>query len=213
MITDTYKAYRSNGAEEEIGRVILDEEEWIILLQNITNNDIINIDTGSSLSVQEVEWIDTNFCVPLCKNDNFVKRYGLDTNMVSILMEGKGDIYLRLWLAEKGINSSLNNVINDLFPGQLPVDVLRNFWEWWQKMPLEPQAVGKILVSKNRQEFGIGHIHAWIKETMGGDEPKAANDRYIFNIKPWMMAYELYVLWVDGELISNDDGKLLPRQK
>lgn len=210
MDFEKYQAYYQEGGQEEITKISLSDDEWLVFLQNASNHDIINIDTNDGLSNADIEWIDTNQCVPICRNDSFIQRYDAETRMASVVCGDRGNIFLRLWLAENGINSSLNNTMSEIFPGGLPEEILNSFWQWWQTVPIEPQSVGNILVSKHRQEFGIGHLYVWVKSLIKEDEPKAAGERYVFNLKPWMYAHELYILWVDGNLLLNHEGRMLP---
>lgn len=207
----TYNAYYINSSED-IDIIDLNNEEWIIFIQNLLNDDIKNIDTDDNLKSADVEWIDTNCCVPLCKNNGFIKRYGSDKNFVSIVSGDKGKFYLRFWLACSNINSTLNNVVNDIFIGDDPKIILDNFWSWWSKVSLEPQNVGNTLISKQKQEFGIGHIYVWIKSILKEKEPKSIIDKYVHLLKPWAFAHELYVIWNSGDLIINNNGKLMPNQ-
>jgi hypothetical protein len=213
MNINIYIAFHANNAEKKISKIELDDSEWLIFLQNVPNQDIINIDSNMFLTSKDVERIDTNQCVPLCRNFSFIKRYNADTDMVSIVNGYKGNIYLRLWLAENGINTTLNSTINEVFSSASSINILNNFWNWWNKLPLEPQPVGNILISKQYKEFGIGHLFAWIKSLLNEEEPKAASDKYIYIIKPWMHAYELMNIWTKKDLIINNDGKMTPNHQ
>lgn len=212
MMIDKYFAYKIDS-DESICKISLNEDEWLVLLQNIINYKVYDIDSKDNLSLSKIEWIDTNQCIPLCKNDSLFKRYQADTDMISIVYGDRGNIYLRFWLAENNIKTSLNNVMNEIFNDKAPEDILNEFWGWWSKLPIEPQSMGGTLVTKQMAEFGVGHLYAWIKGNLNIEEPKSAGDLYIFKLKMWTYAYELSLLWQDGGFITNDNGKMIPLQQ
>jgi len=211
MEIEKFTAPLDNQKVETLTKVSLTDDEWLVFLRNISNIEVKNVDTNNVISDRDLEYIDTNRCVPLCANNNFVTRYGADTRMLSIISVNYGEIPLRLWFAEHGVLISLNKVMEEAFPGGFPEEVLRDFWEWWGKMPLESQAVGGRLITKNRREFGIGHLAAWIQQHIGSKEaPKVAWQNYLYNLKPFMYAYEFFVICLSRGLIKNDNGFLSP---
>lgn len=209
MLLHKFSAANSASRSEEITRITLTDDEWLVFLKNLSNSDATT-ESESTISNKEIEWIDTNRCVPLCSNENFVRRYGADTRLLSIVSENYGDVHLRLWFAENNIFISLNEVLKEVFPGLLPEEVLFNFWVWWNSMPIEPKEVGNRLVTKREEAFGVGHISAWIQSAIGGEEPKIAWKQYLYNLKPWMLAYELIVVWTNNKLINSNNGRILP---
>lgn len=196
--------------EEIITKVTLLNDEWLVFLRNLSNIEAKNTDTKNSITKDDIEWIDTTRCVPLCVNENFIKRYNADTRLVSIVCKDYGDIHLRLWFAEKGVITSINKVMTEIFPGALPEEVLRDFWEWWQKLPIDSQQVGGHLVTKRQKEFGIGHLSAWIQKIIDIKPPQVAWQNFLHNLRPWMLAHELFVTWTDSGIIKNDNGKITP---
>jgi len=211
MEIEKFTAPFNEKRSETITKVTLTDDEWLAFLRNVSNIEVKNVDTNKNFSQHDLEYIDTNRCVPLCANENFVRRYGADTRMLSIISENYGEIPLRLWFAEKGVLVSLNKVMEEAFPGGLPEEVLRDFWEWWSKLPLEPQAVGGRLITKNRREFGIGHLAAWVQQHIGAKEvPKVAWQNYLYNLKPFMYAHEFFVVSLSRGLIKNNNGLLSP---
>lgn len=191
--------------------VSLTDDEWIDFLNSLSQAVPYNGDTKSSITQADLDWVDTNYCVPLVINDGFVKKYNANTKYISVLVSGKGECYLRFWLAENGIFSSYNKVLEELFPSILADEVLKDFWEWWSNFPNEPQNIAGQLITKQYQEFGIGHLQAWIRKILGGKEPKQAWDKYQFNLRPWMYAYELMLHWMDGQLVDNSNGRIKPK--
>lgn len=210
MKLEKYTAPHDNGRLEEITKVELTNDEWLVFLRNLANSAAGNVETNSQITSRDIDWIDTNRCVPLCANENFVRRYGADTRLLSIVCENYGNIHLRLWLAEHGVLASINKIMEEVFPGGLPDEILANFWEWWNKLPMEPQAVGGRLVTKRTTEFGIGHLSAWIQQTLNEKEPQVAWQRFLYLLRPLMYAHELFLIWTSNGLIRNNGGMLSP---
>lgn len=204
--------YTIYGKYGDATKISLDDDEWLTFIKDIIVRKPLNLNTTKSVSKSDLEFIDTNYCIPLLSNTGFIKKFGADTKLISIVGKGKGDLYLRFWLSENGIHTTLNNVMNELFPSILPIEILSDFWNWWSQLPLEPQKVGGQLITKQYQEFGIGHLQAWIKQISNLDEPKHALDKYNFNLKFWMYAFELYLYWAADDIINNNDGKLFPKE-
>lgn len=205
--------YNTNSKAGEITKISLGSDEWVVFLNNIAGTNPFVVDRDHQLTQEDINWIDSNFCAPMLANTGFINQYGADTRVVSVVLDKKGDDYLRFWLAENGIPNDLNGVLVEIFPGILAEEVLNDFWGWWQNLPTEPQEKGDTLVTKQYHEFGVGHLQAWIKDIIKTKEPKNAWDKYQYNLRPWMYAYEMYLLWMDGDLINNDNGKLTPKNQ
>lgn len=201
-----------NARKEEITLIKLNDDEWLSFLRNLASSDVKNLEHHRNININDIEVIDSNRCVPLCPNESFIRRYGADTRLVSVITENYGDVHLRLWFAEKGVMISLNKVMEEVFPGGLPEEVLINFWKWWSKFPMEPQTVGNRVITKQRKEFGIGHLAAWIHDNFyrGHKSPQVAWQNFLYNLRPYMYAHELFVLWVDKRIINNNNGRLFP---
>lgn len=202
--------YTIYGKYGDVTKITLNDDEWITFIRNVIANKPLNLDTNKMVSKLDLEFIDTNYCVPLLSNSGYIKNFGAETGLISIICENKGDLYLRFWLAENGIHTTLNKVMDEIFPSVLSSEVLSDFWQWWSQLPLEPQKVGGLLITKQYQEFGIGHLQAWIRHISQLKEPKHASDKYKFNLQFWTYAFELYLYWVHDNLIKNDEGKLSP---
>lgn len=202
-----------NKRLEEITLIQLTDDEWLSFLRNLANSDVTNLKHHRNININDIEVIDSTRCVALCPNESFIRRYGADTRLVSVITEGYGEIHLRLWFAENGVKISLNKVMEEVFPGGLPEEVLVDFWKWWSNFPMEPQAVGSRIITKQRKEFGIGHLAAWIQHNLNNKDkkpPQIAWQNFLFNLRPFMYANELYILWVEKGIINNDSGRLSP---
>jgi len=210
------KVEEYNAKPPEIGKVSLvklDRGEWISFLQKMSDAIPYNADTKDTITQSDLNWIDTNYCVPLLINSDLTSEFGCNTKYISVVEENHGMLYLRYWLAENNLATDLNNVLDEVFPGILATEVLNDFWSWWSKLPTEPQNVAGQLISKQYIEFGLGHFQAWVKQIIGGEEPKPAIDRYRFHLLPWMYAYEMNLHWIDQDLINNVGGKITPKSR
>lgn len=210
MEISKFKSFYNNGREEEISKITLTDEEWLLFLRNMANLNATNIESKQTITDRDIEWIDTNRCVPLCANVDFLRRYEADTKLLSVVSEKYGDIHLRLWFAENGVYTTLNKVMEEVFPGALTSEILQNFWKFWSDLPMETQTVGNRVVSKKAPEFGIGHLSAWMQQTLKEEEPQIAWQKFLFLLKPWMYAHELFVLWTNDKAIVNNNGRLSP---
>lgn len=210
MKSTKFKSYYNNGRAEEITKITLDDDEWLLFLRNLANFRATNVETDQEITDKDVEYIDTNRCIPLCPNIDFLKRFNADTKYLSIVSENYGDIHLRLWFAEKSVFTTLNIVMEEIFPGALAEEVLEQFWMFWNNLPMEAQTVGNRVIAKREQGFGIGHLAAWMQERLGGEEPKIAWQKFLFYMRPAMYAHELYIVWMKSGLIKNENGRILP---
>jgi hypothetical protein len=205
-----FKSFYDNGREEEISKITLTDEEWLLFLRNLANLNATSIDTKQIIVDRDIEWIDTNRCVPLCANTDFLRRYEADTKLLSVVSEKYGDVHLRLWFAENGVYTTLNKVMEEVFPGALTSEILQNFWKFWSGLPMETQVVGNRVVVKKEREFGIGHLAAWFQQILKEEEPQIAWKKFLFLLRPWMYAHELHIMWKNDKLINNNDGRLSP---
>jgi hypothetical protein len=199
MEVETFKT-----SNHSISKVKLDDDEWLKFLKRVAASGPSNIDTTQKITTGDIDWIDTNRCVPIC-NGSMVSSKGI----ASVVNGEIGEVFLRLWFGSNGINTTLNRGM-EIFPNRELKDVVQEFDQWWKRFPPEPQIVGNILVSKPINEFGIGHLQAWVKNHMYGDskEPKKARERYLHNIKPWAYAYDLMHLFVGNGYVRHNDGKM-----
>ena len=211
MKISQYDAYYLSG-KEIVDAVDLSDDEWTILIQNLINDKISNIDSNDYLSMSDVEWIDTNKCIPFCNNIGFIQRYKTNNKIISLVCGISGYIYLRFWLSSNGINNTLNDTLNEVFNGDNPEFILKSFWKWWDSISIESEKTGNIIVTKHRREFGIGHIYVWINSLIDSKEPKSIVDKYFYSLRPWMHANELYLIWKSGNLLIENNGKILPKQ-
>lgn len=206
-----FSAPYTSERSEDITLVTLSNDEWLVFLRNLANCETKEVGSGSSIKMPEIEWIDTCRCVPLCANNNFIRRYGADTRMVSVVCKDYGEVHLRLWFAERGVLISLNKVMEELFPGGLPSEIISNFWNWWSKLPLEAQSVGGRIVSRQQKEFGVGHLSAWIQQIIDQKPPQVAWQNFLYHLRPMMYAYELFLIWASEGLVNNNGGRLTPK--
>ena len=194
----------------EISKILLNDEEWPEFLRKLAINVPSNIDTKNKITTSDIDWVDTNRCVPVCDGS----IVGKNNQVVSVVNGEIGEVFLRLWFGFNGLNTTLNRGL-EIFPNGEISGILQEFWNWWQNFPPEPQVVGGILVSKPIREFGIGHLHAWIRMYMYKEveEPKKARDRYLHSIRPWAYAYDLMHLFISSKLVKYEKGKMSVKNK
>ena len=208
MISEKLNIY--NG----LTKIILEDDEWNNFIHNLLNAKLYNLDKSKILSKSDINVINRNKCLPFCENNGLVKNYGATTNYISFVNGELGHIYFRFYWALNGAAKITAKVEEDM--KIIYVKAAEEFFKWWARMKTDRKIVGKHILKKTGNSFGLGHVAAWISIIPGlipsVDGMKITNLidvdlLYKTMLTPYTYAAELISSWSSNNIISvNDDG-------